>query len=198
MDRKVSKVATGQPQRDSLSRCDLGQDRTERDKGLYRDPVPLRACPGRCPDLYEQRDNRLCPVADHSTAHLIDRARQLLQPSPVELHHVPNWLRRQILRTLRGGPDRPPRYCTGGLEAFQHAISVTRTGSAFDHWGSMLDGDGLRVFVSEPYLSIEGVKAAERFAERFELELSISSNSWWFPGQTTRLIFRLAELRRSL
>ena len=41
-----------------------------------------------------------------------------------------------------------------------------------------------------PYLCASSIADAMRFAERLGLTFEISSNSWWYPGQTTRLVFQ--------
>jgi hypothetical protein len=118
-------------------------------------------------------------------------ARELLKPTPVRLHHVPNWLRLRILAAIRAGriPRAPwNRYCgTDGWSVLMHVQSCI--GDRFlDHFGST-HYRGRPCFVNEPYLSSEDMDKNRRFAELLGLHWVVSSNSWWFPGNTTRIAF---------
>lgn len=126
---------------------------------------------------------RLTTAQPWSQTQRIAAAREILDPSPVRLHHVPNWLRMQII--AKSG--RPP-FTSAGWAVLQHAIRVTDADAAFDHWGSTKWGEHLAL-CSEPYLSLSGVDAAKRFAAHYCLRLDISPNSYWFPGATTRLVW---------
>lgn len=120
------------------------------------------------------------------TETLIATARWLLRPAPVRLHHVPNWLRRRILRTL-GCRDG----LTKGPNVLMHAVSRTTKPSAsswLDHWGSSRQND-VTVFVTEPYSVTEGcLQAVGAFCRVLHLEWYVSSNTWWFPGRTVRIV----------
>ena len=112
----------------------------------------------------------------------LDRAREILQPTEVNLHHVPNWFRRRLLRVF-GCRDRSTR----GFDVLQHAATVHFGFPAnwLDNWGST---DGSRVFVSEPYqVSPRVVALLDSFAKRLGIKWHIDANSWWNPGSTIRL-----------
>jgi hypothetical protein len=118
----------------------------------------------------------------------IENARKLLNPSEVRLNHVPNWLRRRLLKKI--GTEYG---LTDGGSVIRYAMD--RLKITFDHWGST-DFYGTPAFVSEPYASAEDVADAVRFAEAVDLELRILPNSWWYPGQTLRLLFTLPQAER--
>jgi hypothetical protein len=118
----------------------------------------------------------------------IERAREILKPSPVRLHHVPNWLRRRLLERV-GTEFR----LTDGSSVLR--IAMDRLNIRFDHYGSTV-WCGIPAFVSEPYASPDDIADAVRFAEVVGLELRIEPNSWWYPGQTTRLMFMLPKAER--
>lgn len=110
-------------------------------------------------------------------------AREILQPSEVELHRVPNWLRRRMLKVY-GCRDGD----TSGFGVLQNAVAV-HFGDNFwlDHWGTT---DGGRVFASEPYqVNAITVALLDSFAKRLEISWCIEANSWWNPGSTIRLSF---------
>jgi hypothetical protein len=118
----------------------------------------------------------------------IETARELLRPSEVRLHHVPNWLRRRLLEKI-GTEFR----LTDGGSVIRYAMD--RLKIRFDHWGST-KFCGTTAFVSEPYASADDITDAVRFAEAVDLELRILPNSWWYPGQTLRLLFMLPKAER--
>lgn len=116
----------------------------------------------------------------------IEKARLILKPSPVRLHHMPRWfiagvrrshgrlLYNSAITTLENGP-----YC--------------RTTHWLDHWGST-DYHGKQCFVSEPYnLSAEAIKAISDFCRDAGFCWEILSNSWWYPGSTLRLLIYRRE-----
>lgn len=122
----------------------------------------------------------------HPTEVLIEDARKLLRPSEVRLHRVPGWLRSQLAKTIGCGGYN-------GEEALRRAMAATNSTRVFDHWGSTVINGG-KAFVSEPYpAGPEQMTAAIRFAEAADLDLFVSANSWWFPSQTIRFIFKLKE-----
>lgn len=124
-------------------------------------------------------------------ARWLDFARELLGATEVRLHHVPNWLRRAILKVV----PTPARGCTTGHACLDRALHHTGDRGWCDHYGSTTLA-GKLVFVSEPYLSLGDLDAARRFADLLGVELSISPLSWWYPSSTTRLILWPPEGRR--
>lgn len=114
-------------------------------------------------------------------------ARGMFQPSPVDVGHVPNWLRRRILKKVRHSGTQGK--C--GQAVLHYALAATDAWDAFDHWGSIEDGDQ---FVSEPY-SVNAAKlaAAIRFADLVGLSFWINAISWHFPGQAVRFCFELKQ-----
>ena len=110
------------------------------------------------------------------------QVRELLKPTAVRSSHVPDWLRRELLKVY-GCPNRD----TAGFAVLQHA-----TGDALwswlDHWGSTKIGDKL-CFVSEPYdVSIEELSQIDSLARRIGCPWYLSPNSWWYPGRTIRIV----------
>jgi hypothetical protein len=127
-------------------------------------------------------------TAELQQQRLIRAARKLLQPSPVRLHHVPQWLIRRIRERL----GKPQRLHPGGPDYLHYAVSVMGErdrASWLDHWGSTATPAGRPAFVSEPYLRPDMVQQAEAFAKTLGLEFAISANSEWYPGNTIRLMF---------
>ena len=120
--------------------------------------------------------------AANDTEQRIRAARQLLKPSEVRLHHVPNWFRRALLKAYGC-----PRHDTSGHAVLYHAASNDR--DWLDHWGST-QIDGKAAFVSEPYgLSAESMAAAAELATKAGCRFYVSPNAWWYPGATIRLVF---------
>ncbi len=120
----------------------------------------------------------------------IAAARNLLEPSPVRLHHVPNWFRLRLLRAY--GCDR------GDTSGFAMLCFAT-TGCAcslptwIDHWGSC-DHRGKTAFVTEPYsLAPADLQQIDAIAKRCGIAWHITSNSWWFPGSTIRVLLYESE-----
>ena len=114
----------------------------------------------------------------------LDSAREILQPTTVNLCHVPNWLRLRLLKEF-GCRDRS----TSGFDVLQHASNIhfCFPSDWLDHWGST---EGGRVFVSEPYQVMPRVVALlDSFAKRLGIVWHIDANSWWNPGSTIRLAF---------
>ena len=114
---------------------------------------------------------------------------------PVRLHHVPRWLSKRIRHRF---DFQGRRYAN--WEIVQRAIeSIEKEIGGFvptwlDHWGTAVH-DGVECFVSEPYLSDSAMPAIERFAEigGFVFASHGKAMSWWFPDNTTRLVFRPVE-----
>jgi len=125
----------------------------------------------------------------------IERARELLRPSPVRQGHRPAWLMR-YLRPLRHNGDSPWR-------AFCRLFDGELNRSCWlDHWGSTRlerpDGrpevTGNVLFVSEPYgFRGEMARDLERLRELTGLRWQLESNAWWNPGQTVRILILPAE-----
>lgn len=112
----------------------------------------------------------------------IERCRELLQPSPVRVGHVPRWLARRIR-------ERTP--CRGhGTTLLGKALALAQ--ARFDHEGSTVLPDGREAFVSETYELLHDIDGARRFAALLGLELRVSACSWWFPGYAIRVAFTLA------
>ena len=116
----------------------------------------------------------------------IATARELLKPSPVELHKVPNWFRRELLKEF--GYEFSRR----GACVVEHAVACVRGDDLvgwLDHWGSTVFR-GTSAFVSEPYcLTHKSLGAIATIAERCGCRYQVESNSWWFPGSTIRVLF---------
>ncbi len=115
--------------------------------------------------------------------------REILKPSPVRLHHVPNWLRLRMLRTYG---------CSHGIlsgwAVLHHATGDNR--GWLDHCGSTLLPNGQRAFVSEPYGFSEQTAAdLNAFCRPMGLRWSVKANSEWFPGSTVRIVIYPPEGR---
>ncbi len=125
----------------------------------------------------------------HPTEILIENARELLKPSPVRIGHCPRWFASACRTALKKHDIYIEPY--SGSDAVMFAVAEAVSGSStrwIDHWGSTVH-HGMEAFVTEPYLSIEDVASAVEMAKMLGLEIDISSNSWWFPGSTTRIAF---------
>ena len=119
-------------------------------------------------------------------------ARNLLTPTEVNSGKFPRWLAKRIRERLK-----VPSQTYNGRDLIDFALkeiarlaNSSHTMNFLDHWGTTkFYSDGRVSFVSEPYLSPEQVLSAYEFAKFLDLEFSIESNSWHFPGSTTRLLF---------
>jgi hypothetical protein len=84
------------------------------------------------------------------------------RPSPVRLHHLPNWLRLSWLRKVKVAPRHYSRLVSGwavGVEIDEYLSErMPHHGVALDHWGSSTIG-GVLCLVSEPYQDIETCRA---------------------------------------
>jgi len=116
----------------------------------------------------------------------IDRARKLLQPTPVRSGHVPSWLSKALRRHIKSDlfTYSPTTHCR-----LQYAVcSKCPYARWLDHWGSTtMFGDP--IFVAEPYLNEDDLPNIAAFADRLDIAWSLSPNSWHFPGRTTRILF---------
>lgn len=121
----------------------------------------------------------------HPVEILIDQARALLRPSPVDLHHLPAWLAKRIRARFGHLPG-----CCNSFCRLQRVAIVAGRGrdSWLDHWGCTVL-DGRKMFVAEPYTDVCDLAAAQRFADALGLDMSISANAWWYPSMTLRLTF---------
>jgi len=62
-----------------------------------------------------------------------------------------------------------------------------------DHDGTTVI-DGEEVFVSEPYFRVEDdFSELECFLDKIDCELVVDPKSYWYPGHTIRLIFKLKK-----
>ncbi len=126
------------------------------------------------------------PARDRGQQQLIDQARALLKPTPVELHKVPSWLRRKLLATF-GWENRHLR---GGVDVLERAVKLHCDNRKWlAHYGGTFI-DGHEAFVSEPFgLTPEGLKSIQQFAAQLGLRWHVDGNSWWHPGRTIRITF---------
>ena len=120
----------------------------------------------------------------------IDAARRVLQPSPVDLHRVPNWLRLKLLKLVGSlKPDCGGHGLTDGWSVLQQLRKRYRC-LWLDHCGKTRLDDGRVAFVSEPYgLTPESLVEAEKLATTLDVDFWLTPNSWWYPGNTWRLVF---------
>ncbi len=113
--------------------------------------------------------------------------RRLMKPTEVRLDHVPTWLAKRIRERIR------PESGAAGWKLLELARQRADCDhGVIDHWGTTML-DGAEVFVSEPYLAPSHLAGARRLAKLLGLTLEVSPISWWFPGNTTRLIFTLKK-----
>ena len=114
-------------------------------------------------------------------------ARAVLRPSEVKLHRVPGWLRLRLLKAF-GCRDHDTSGCGVLQHAMKHLAGNGWLDGWMDHWGSSTIGDR-RVFVAEPYtLTLAEHGAIERLCAAIDCECWLSSNSWWYPGHTLRIV----------
>lgn len=115
--------------------------------------------------------------------------RQERRPTPVRLHHVPQWFRLKLMRRF-GVPEGYGGPCSG-TEALYHAQGrLPALADVLDHWGSTRLPDGQVAFVCEPYRTVEELRAAAvAVAAELRCGWSVSADSEWYPGQTVRVLF---------
>jgi hypothetical protein len=130
----------------------------------------------------------------------IEAARKLLQPHPVKLHEVPGWLNVRIRAYRRRKEWGASRYSSGYL--FQETLpEITREagvkdhGHWLDHWGTSIEtrykccNEAGTCLVSEPYgFHTETSRVLDALAAAFDLTWHVLPNSWWYPGQTQRIV----------
>ncbi len=121
--------------------------------------------------------------AADQTQKQIDDARLLLKPSPVELHHVPDWFRRALLKAIG---------CCHGDTSGWGVLNYARQKFSWtwlDHFGSTTLGDRI-CFVSEPYnVNPAELQQVKDLAEKIGCQWYLCANSWWYPGSTLRIVF---------
>ncbi len=111
-----------------------------------------------------------------------NEARRLLQPSEVNLRHIPNWFRKRLMKVY--GCEHGLR---AGLDVLGHARRVNDW-TWLDHRGSTT-WRGQTAFVSEPYnLTAGELQQIADMCERCGLHYHVSANSWWNPGRTIRIL----------
>ena len=113
----------------------------------------------------------------------IAELRRLHRPTEVRSRSIPHWLCQRIRERLQ--PERELSNCALLSLAMQRANCGPLV---IDHYGTTTIR-GREVFVAEPYPLPSRVVRAKQFANLLGLSLDVSSNSWWYPGFTTRLIF---------
>lgn len=115
---------------------------------------------------------------------MILELRERLKPSPVRIGHVPNWFRLALLKAYG---------CAFGDTSgagILHEASIRWRGSWLDHWGSTRLANGEVVFVAEPYdFSPANAAECEQIAVALGCRWYPEANSWWWPGQTKRIVF---------
>jgi hypothetical protein len=103
---------------------------------------------------------------------------------PVQLHHVPNWLRLVAIKKLGLPWHRHAGWAV--VEELMRRYAPQGAGW-LDHWGSSRRGDQV-VFVSEPYgLTHEALAGLLALADDVGVDLSIDATSSWFPTRTLRI-----------
>lgn len=112
------------------------------------------------------------------------KMREERKPSPVRLHHVPDWFRRRLLKvfgTWRG-------QTSASLVFYHFQNHVMAFPNWIDHWGSTRLPDGSVAFISEPYSRPEDVRdSVAALAHDLGCSWCITGNSEWFPGSTIRI-----------
>ena len=121
------------------------------------------------------------------TEAFIAEARRLLNPSPVQLHRVPGWLRKRLRKAFHheawetSGPQL--------LLAAVRKIGGHNGDAVMDHWGTTTDAKGRPVFVTEPYgLTATGLETIQALASACKCEWRVEANSYWYPGHTVRVV----------
>lgn len=109
----------------------------------------------------------------------IARLREINKPEPVKLHHIPKWFKQKLILWLKLH-DRYDQWASvNPLNAFAKAINwhVDHSGSSDNGWK----------FVNEPYGERDDKNA--EVAKALGCDFCMSSNSYWYPGRTTRYEF---------
>jgi uncharacterized protein (TIGR02996 family) len=111
-------------------------------------------------------------------------------PTPVRLHHLPNWLRLAWLRGVPSGEGRG-RLTAGWAVAMEmdRRFETTRYAAALDHWGSTTVA-GRLCFVNEPYQYAADVLAQCRtLASLVGGVAAYARQSDWGHGTVRGLVF---------
>ncbi len=151
-----------------------------------------------CPDAeWESQHKRVdAAIAEREKTNerveaWIAEARRILNPSPVRAEHVPDWLRRRMLKAFPSTSGHRHRN-TRGWAVLQDALrSFAHSSYWCDHPGSTwMNGIGGTAFVVEPYtLNQYHLAEIAEFARQVGCKYEVSANSWHFPGNTVRVIF---------
>jgi hypothetical protein len=125
--------------------------------------------------------------SEHITKQEVEARRRLLQPSEVE-HRIPDWFRKRLIRAY--GCERGLR---SGADVLEHARRANGW-TWLDHRGSTA-WRGQTAFVSEPYnLSATELRQIADMCSRCDLHYRVTSNSWWNPGETIRILIFQPEI----
>jgi len=117
---------------------------------------------------------------------IIRKRREFFQPSEVKPYKVPKWLIARIYPKVKSGEIDEPITRSDGCLLETAVKAAGGSGLWFDHYGTTYE-DGFELFVCEPYeIDVEGAK---RFADLLGLKFAWFANSWWFPGETFRVLF---------
>lgn len=142
---------------------------------------------------------RASDLAAAKQRQMILDARKVLEPGEVKLHVIPIWLSKRITAYRRLNCLAPT---SSRVWALQDAIlEIARAAGLepdfrwLDHWGvsdsgpySCCHGKN-KCFVAEPYgFSTRTALWLDAIADALDLTWHISSNTYWFPGSTIRII----------
>ena len=110
----------------------------------------------------------------------IEAARKLLRPRPVKLNKYPRWLLRRVRALGECHRPLPIEFIARG--------QIQTMAVWLDHCGTS-DDDSRESFVSEPYrFASLDARELDSFCEALGLTWYLSSNSWWYPGRTVRIV----------
>lgn len=120
-----------------------------------------------------------------ATTKAAQAARDILQPSPVRLNHVPAWFRRALLKAF------PSAKGYGGGTSGSIVVDAVERNlklSWLDHWGST-EWRGRTAFVSEPQdLTLEDMQSVAELAKAIGCTYRMDANSFHYPGRTFRIL----------
>ena len=121
----------------------------------------------------------------------IEAARELLQPSPVQVGVMPEWFASRLKRAF-GTLDPDKR------DAISDRFAARRE-HVFDHAGQSIIPDRFidpACFVCEPYgLDSATCILISRLCGDLGCYYLIDANSWHYPGKTIRVIFHQGYLQ---
>lgn len=125
----------------------------------------------------------------NTSRNRIKARREILQPTPVALNRVPRWLRLRLLAATRG--RRALGASVSGLSLWGDAQLMF--GIRFDHFGTTTYC-GKPAFCSEFYdLVFAEMSRIETLCRAIGCEWTLQANSWWYPGETLRVILFEAD-----